>query len=119
MAMVSCLLFCGIKVALCELGRPLYGGMGQSLRTQEKGQVLTYRGILSDGGMVYQAQIDLKVGDSFESDSFEKELSNGPEHRMQKPYLHSYCLCLYWDEHLVFLSLDIHSVYDGLNLVYS
>ena len=56
--------------------------LGQSLRTQEKGQVLTYRGFLSDGGMVYSAQIDLKVGDSFEGDSFEKELSNGPEHRM-------------------------------------
>ena len=27
--------------------------------------------------MVYSAQIDLKVGDSFE-----KELSNGPEHRI-------------------------------------
>ena len=53
--MVSCLLFCGIKVALCELGRPLYGGMGQSLRTQEKGQALTYRGVLSVGGMVYSA----------------------------------------------------------------
>ena len=51
-------------------------------RTQEKGQVLTYRGFLSDGGMVYSSQIDLKVGDSFEGDSFEKELSNGPEHRM-------------------------------------
>ena len=32
---------------------------------------------LSAGGMVYSAQIDLKVGDSFE-----KELSNGPEHRI-------------------------------------
>ena len=48
-------LFCGIKVALCELGRPLYGGMGQSLRTQEKGQALTYRGVLSWGSMVYSA----------------------------------------------------------------
>ena len=28
MAMVSCLLFCGIKFALCELDRPLYGGIG-------------------------------------------------------------------------------------------
>ena len=37
MIVVSCLLLCGIKFALCELGRPLYGGMGQSLRTQEKG----------------------------------------------------------------------------------
>ena len=26
--MVSCLLFCGIKVALCELCRPLYGSLG-------------------------------------------------------------------------------------------
>ena len=56
MAMVSCLLFCGIKVALCELGRPLYGGMGQSLRTQEKGQALTYRGVLSLAGVIYSAQ---------------------------------------------------------------
>ena len=56
MAMVSCLLFCGIKVALCELGRPLYGGMGQSLRTQEKGQALTYRGVLSLAGVIYFAQ---------------------------------------------------------------
>ena len=72
-------------------GIPILRVLGQSLRTsvhsryartQEKGQVLTYRGILSDGGMVYLAQIDLKVGDSFEGDSFEKELSNGPEHRM-------------------------------------
>ena len=55
---------------------------GRYARTQEKGQVLTYRGFLSDGGMVYSAQIDLKVGDSFEGDSFEKELSNGPEHRI-------------------------------------
>ena len=55
-AMVSCLLFCGIKVALCELGRPLYGGMGQSLRTQEKGQALTYRGVLSLAGVIYSAQ---------------------------------------------------------------
>ena len=44
---------------------------------QEKGKVLAYRGVLSVGGMVYSAQIDLKVGDSFE-----KELSNGIEHRM-------------------------------------
>ena len=28
MTVVSCLLFCGIKFALCELGRPLYGGIG-------------------------------------------------------------------------------------------
>ena len=56
MAMVSCLLFCGITVALCELGRPLYGGMGQSLRTQEKGQALTYRGVLSLAGVIYFAQ---------------------------------------------------------------
>ena len=28
MAMVSCLLFCTIKFALCELGHPLYGGIG-------------------------------------------------------------------------------------------
>ena len=67
-------------------GIPILRVLGQSLRTsvhsryartQEKGQVLTYRGILSDVGMVYSAQIDLKVGDSFE-----KELSNGPEHRI-------------------------------------
>ena len=56
MAVVSCLLFCGIKVALCELGRPLYGGMGQSLRTQEKGQALTYRGVLSLAGVIYLGQ---------------------------------------------------------------
>ena len=56
MAVVSCLLFCGITVALCELGRPLYGGMGQSLRTQEKGQALTYRGVLSLAGVIYFAQ---------------------------------------------------------------
>ena len=56
MAVVSCLLFCGIKVALCELGRPLYGGMGQSLRTQEKGQALTYMGVLSLAGVIYFAQ---------------------------------------------------------------
>ena len=76
MAVVSCLFF----------GIPILRVLGQSLRTsvhsryartQEKGQVLTYSGILSDGGMVYSAQIDLKVGDSFE-----KELSNGPEHRI-------------------------------------
>ena len=28
MAMVSCLLFCGITFALCELGRSLYGSLG-------------------------------------------------------------------------------------------
>ena len=28
MVVVSCLLFCGIKFALCELGRPLYGSLG-------------------------------------------------------------------------------------------
>ena len=56
MTVVSCLLFCGITVALCELGRPLYGGMGQSLRTQEKGQALTYRGVLSLAGVIYFAQ---------------------------------------------------------------
>ena len=28
MTVVSCLLFCGIKFALCELGHPLYGGIG-------------------------------------------------------------------------------------------
>ncbi len=56
MAVVSCLLFCGITVALCELGRPLYGSMGQSLRTQEKGQALTYRGVLSLAGVIYFAQ---------------------------------------------------------------
>ena len=28
MAMVSCLLFCGITFALCKLGRPLYGSLG-------------------------------------------------------------------------------------------
>ena len=56
MIVVSCLLLCGIKFALCELGRPLYGGMGQSLRTQEKVQALTYRGVLSLVGMIYFAQ---------------------------------------------------------------
>ena len=35
---------------------PLYGGMGQSLRTQEKGQALTYRGVLSLAGVIYFAQ---------------------------------------------------------------
>ena len=37
-AMVSCLLFCGIKFALCELGRPLYGSLGAIaayVRTEE------------------------------------------------------------------------------------
>ena len=53
---VPCLLFYKIKFALCELGRPLYGGMGQSLRTQEKGQALTYRGVLSLAGVIYFAQ---------------------------------------------------------------
>ena len=34
MTVVSCLLLCGIKFALCELGRPLYmAHWGQSLRT--------------------------------------------------------------------------------------
>ena len=34
MTVVSCLLFCAIKFALCELGRPLYmAHWGQSLRT--------------------------------------------------------------------------------------
>ena len=28
MTVVSCLLFYGIKFALCELGRPLYGSLG-------------------------------------------------------------------------------------------
>ena len=55
MIVVSCLLFCGIKFALCELGRPLYGGIGQLLRTQEKGQALTYRGVLYLAGVVYSA----------------------------------------------------------------
>ena len=32
-AMVSCLLFCGIKFALCELGRPYMAHWRQSLRT--------------------------------------------------------------------------------------
>ena len=38
MAMVSCLLFCGTKFALCELGRPLYGSLGAIatyVRTEE------------------------------------------------------------------------------------
>ena len=55
MTVVSCLLLCGIRFALCELGRPLYGGMGQSLRTQEKGQALTYRGVLTLAGVIYSA----------------------------------------------------------------
>ena len=52
---VPCLLFYKIKFALCELGRPLYGGIGQLLRTQEKGQALTYRGVLYLAGVVYSA----------------------------------------------------------------
>ena len=52
---VPCLLFYKIKFALCELDRPLYSGMGQSLRTQEKGQALTYRGVLSLAGVIYSA----------------------------------------------------------------
>ena len=38
MAVVSCLLFCAIKFALCELGRPLYGALGAIaayVRTEE------------------------------------------------------------------------------------
>ena len=56
-AMVSCLLFYGIKFALCELGRPpVWRHWGQSLRTQEKGKVPAYRGVLSVCGMVYSTQ---------------------------------------------------------------
>ena len=56
-AMVSCLLLYGIKFALCELGRPpVWRHWGQSLRTQEKGQALTYRGVLSLAGVIYSAQ---------------------------------------------------------------
>ena len=57
MAMVSCLLLYGIKFALCELGRPpVWRHWGQSLRTQEKGQALTYRGVLFLAGVIYLAQ---------------------------------------------------------------
>ena len=53
MAVVLCLLLYGIKFALCELGRPpVWRHWGQSLRTQEKGKVLAYRGVLSVCGMV-------------------------------------------------------------------
>ena len=56
-AMVSCLLLYGIKFALCELGRPpVWRHWGQSLRTQEKGQALTYRGVLFLAGVIYSAQ---------------------------------------------------------------
>ena len=45
-----------LPFVLRDQGRPLYGGMGQSLRTQEKGQALTYRGVLSLAGVIYFAQ---------------------------------------------------------------
>ena len=42
MAVVSCRLFCGIKFALCELGRsPIWRHWGQSLRTCVPGRALT------------------------------------------------------------------------------
>ena len=69
--------------SLCAKGHSPFGIPAERVRTYAgKRASSTYRGFLSDGGMVYSAQIDLKVGDSFEGDSFEKELSNGPEHRM-------------------------------------
>ena len=66
MAMVSCLLLYGIKFALCELGRPpVWRHWGQSLRTQEKGKVLAYRGVLSGKGKVVidGEEISLAAGD--------------------------------------------------------
>ena len=65
-AMVSCLLLYGIKFALCELGRPpVWRHWGQSLRTQEKGQALTYRGVLSGKGkaVIDGEEISLAAGD--------------------------------------------------------
>ena len=42
MVMISCLLFCGITFALCELGRPPYmAHWGQSLRMCVPGRALT------------------------------------------------------------------------------
>ena len=35
---------------------PCMAALGQSLRTQEKGQALTYRGVLSLAGVIYSAQ---------------------------------------------------------------
>ena len=43
------------QVRFVRTWSPLYGGMGQLLRTQEKGQALTYRGVLSLAGVVYSA----------------------------------------------------------------
>ena len=40
-AMVSCLLFCGIKFALCELGRPLYGALGAIAAYVRTGRLYT------------------------------------------------------------------------------
>ena len=41
MTVVSCLLFCGIKFALCELGRPHMAHWGQSLHTCVPGRACT------------------------------------------------------------------------------
>ena len=69
-AMVSCLLLYGIKFALCELGRPpVWRHWGQSLRTQEKGQALTYRGVLSLAGVIYSAQQIVSCGGAYEQES--------------------------------------------------
>ena len=50
------LLFCGIKVALCELGRsPIWRVWGQSLRThvRRKMEKFHYIGVLFHGGVWY------------------------------------------------------------------
>ena len=56
MAMVSCLLLCIppiLRVSDQSLRTSVHG---RYARTQKKGKVLTYRGVLSAGSMVYSAQ---------------------------------------------------------------
>ena len=73
--MVSCLLLCFSLYCAFQVNRCVRPYMAGTHVRSKKEKFWHIRGVLSVCGMVYLAQIDLKVGDSFE-----KELSNGPEH---------------------------------------
>ena len=73
--MVSCLLLCFSLYCAFQVNRCVRPYMAGTHVRSKKEKFWHIRGVLSVCGMIYLAQIDLKVGDSFE-----KELSNGPEH---------------------------------------
>ena len=75
MAVVPCLLLCFSLYCAFQANRCVRPYMAGTHVRSKKEKFWHIRGVLSVCGMVYLAQIDLKVGDSFE-----KELSNGPEH---------------------------------------